>query len=309
MEKVLTVIQVIAPIFLTMCLGMFARRRNILASVEIEGIQRFVVKFCLPCLVFRSCVTADITPQALSSMALLPPIQILGILWAFRARKKLFPYHNLPFLYVCKETGMLGIPLFMILFGSEQAYRMGVLDLTQAPLAFMIIGILSSDSDANVSAKAVIRQIVTSPLILLGVLGMVLNLSGIWDVVTSAGVAGIVEDCVSFLSEPVSAVMLFCVGYNFTMNKDSRTDVFKLSAIHIGYFALAGVVVQGALFLVPGVDALTRWAAALYFLLPASYLTPGLGREQKDFTVASGVASVTTVFTLMVFCVFAALVV
>ena len=36
---------------------------------------------------------------------------------------------------------MLGIPLFMILFGAENAFYMGVLDLAQAPVAFATIGI------------------------------------------------------------------------------------------------------------------------------------------------------------------------
>ena len=307
MEKVLSVIQVLAPIFLAVGMGIFARNRNALAPAEIEGIQRFVVKFCLPCLIFRSCLTADITAQTISSMLLLPPIQIVGVLWAFRARRKRFPYHNLPFLYVCKETGMMGIPLFMILFGQSQAYRMGILDIAQAPISFVIIGILSADSGTGTSSKAVLKKIVTSPLMILGVLGMVLNVTGVWSAVEIAGFSGIVLDSISFLSEPVSAVMLFCVGYNFTLNKESCGEVLGLSAIHVGYFALAGVAVQGLLCFVPGVDAMTRWAAALYFLLPASYLTPGMGREQKDYKVASGVCSVTTILTLAVFCVFAAL--
>lgn len=308
MEKVMTVIQVIAPIFLTVCLGMFARKRNVLASGEIEGIQRFIVKFCLPCLVFRSCVTAEITSQALSSMLMVPLFQSIGILWGYWARKRKYSYHNLPFLFGCKETGMLGIPLFMVLFGQEQAYRMGVLDLAQAPLAFLMIGILSADPGESASPKAVLKQIITSPLIILATLAVTLNLSGLWTVIEGVGVGDIVVECVSFLSEPVSAVMLFCVGYNFTLNKDSRAEVFRLTALHVGYFALAGVAVQGVLCLVPGVDAMTRWAAALYFLLPCSYLAPGLGREQKDFTVASGMCSVTTVLSLAVFCVMAAVV-
>lgn len=308
MDKVMTVIQVIAPIFLAVSLGVFARKRQSLAPREIEGIQRMIVKFCLPCLVFRSCVTADITTQALSSMILIPVIQGAGILWGFWARKKWFSYHNLPFLYGCKETGMMGIPLFMILFGETQAYRMGVLDLAQAPLAFLIIGILSADPGEGTSAKAVGKQIVSSPLILLGVLGIVLNLTGVWDVAETIGIGQVVVECVSFLSEPVSAVMLFCVGYNFVLNRESRGEIFRLSAIHVLYYGLAGALVQGILCLVPGVDTMTRWAAALYFLLPTSFLSPGLGKEQRDYTVASGICSVTTLICLAAFCVIASVV-
>ena len=62
----------------------------------------------------------------------------------------------------------------------------------------------------------------------------------------------------------------------------------------------------GALFLLPNVDSLTRWAVLLYCALPGSYLSPGLGRSAEDATMASGVCSVLTATCLAVFCVMAA---
>ena len=55
-------------------------------------------------------------------------------------------------------------------------------------------------------------------------------------------------------------------------------------------------------------DAATRWAAVLYCVLPASYLAPGMGRNPRDYTLASGVCSVMTVVCLVAFCVMAAIV-
>ena len=74
---------------------------------------------------------------------------LLGALWAFRYGRKKFPYHNLPQLFCAQESGMLGIPLFMILFGADQAYRMGVLDLAQAVVAYPVIALLSADTGEN----------------------------------------------------------------------------------------------------------------------------------------------------------------
>jgi hypothetical protein len=68
-----------------------------------------------------------------------------------------------------------------------------------------------------------------------------------------------------------------------------------------------GIVCTG-LFLIPGVDAVSRWAAFLYVMLPASYLAPGLGRSQEDATVTSGVCSITTLITLAVFCLMAVMI-
>ena len=100
--------------------------------------------------------------------------------------------------------------------------------------------------------------------------------------------------------------MIFAVGYNFTLEKESRAVIFRVSALHFGYFAIWAVAIQGILCLIPGVDAMTRWALLLYTMLPASYLAPTLGRSREDFTMASGVCSLLTIPTLLVFCIMAA---
>ena len=102
--------------------------------------------------------------------------------------------------------------------------------------------------------------------------------------------------------------MIFAVGYNFSLEKGARDVIFKVSLGHFLYFALWGLAIQLILCLIPGVDALTRWALLLYTLLPASYLAPTLGRSQEDYTMASGVCSLLTIPALIVFCIMAAFV-
>ncbi len=305
MEKLITVAQVIAPIFAAVLLGILARKKQMLTAQEVRGLQQFVMKFGLPCVVFNSCLTADIGPETLSTMALVAPFMLAATLWAFRAGKKKFPYHNLPQLFCAQETGMLGIPLFMILFGSGQAYRMGILDLAQAPAAFPTIAILSADTGENPSPKEITKKVLTSPLLIMSVLGLTLNLTGIGAWMDTIGIGGIITECTGFLAEPVSAMMIFCVGYNFSLAKGNRAVIFKLSALHLVWTVAFGLVIQLALCLIPNVDALTRWSILMYSTLPASYLAPTLGRTEEDFTVASGVCSILTIVSLAVFCVMA----
>jgi len=309
MNRLLSAAEVIAPIFVTILLGMLARKKKMLSAEEVRGLQQFVMKFGLPCVIFNSCLTAQIGVQALSSMVLVVVAVLLSTFWAFRARKKQFAYHNLPQLFTAQETGMLGIPLFMILFGVDQAYRMGVLDLAQAVTAYPVIAILSTNAGQNPSVAQIVKKVLTSPLLIMSLLGLTLNLTGIGAWMNGIGVGGILTESTSFLSQPISAMMIFSVGYNFSLKKDNRADIFKIAAIHFGYFAVVCVLMQAALFLIPGVDGLTRWALLLYCMLPASYLAPTLGRAEKDFAMASGVCSVLTVVTMVVFCAMAAFVV
>ena len=74
---------------------------------------------------------------------------------------------------------MLGVPLIMVLFGTAQSYRMGVLDLAQAVISIPSITILSANPQETPSPAKIIRSILTSPLLIFSLLGLVLNLTGI----------------------------------------------------------------------------------------------------------------------------------
>ena len=304
----MTIAQVIAPIFAAVALGIIARRKKLMDEAGVRGMQQFVMKFGLPCVIFNSCLTADIGVESLTSMALVIPSVLLGTLWAFRARKSRFPYHNLPQLFTAQETGMLGIPLFMILFGADQAYRMGVLDLAQAVTAYPTIAILSAATSENPSPKAILKNVLTSPLLIMSALGLTLNISGIGDWMEGIGIRSVITECTAFLAQPISAMMIFSVGYNFSLEKGNRKAIFQISAGHFLYFAIFGLLIQGILLLMPNVDAQTRWALLLYTTLPASYLAPTLGRTKEDFTMASGVCSLLTIPALAVFCIIASFV-
>lgn len=306
MEKVITVAQVIVPIFVAVLLGLIAKRRKLLTPEQVQGLQQFALKFGMPCVVFTSCLTADMGVESLSSMGLVLGFVLLSTVLSFTVLKKRYSYHNLPMLFCAQETGMLGIPLFIILFGTAQAYRMGVLDLIQAVAAYPVIAILSTDTGEHPTAKEILKKVFTSPLMIMSLLGLFLNLSGIGGWLTRIGVGGIITASTSFLSQPISALMIFSVGYNFSLAKECRKPVLEIAGIHFGMFALFAVLIQGALLLLPNVDSLTRWATLLYCALPASYLAPGLGRNTREYTMASGVCSVLTATCLIVFCVIAA---
>ena len=96
MDKILNIAQVIAPILAAVVLGMVARRREIMTAQDVRGLQQFVMKFGLPCVIFNSCLTADIGAESLTSMVLVIPSVLFGTLWAFRTRKKPCPTTTCP---------------------------------------------------------------------------------------------------------------------------------------------------------------------------------------------------------------------
>lgn len=306
MTQLVAIAKVVLPILICAALGIFARKKEILSEEHNVGIQRFVLKFCVPCVLFNSCLDAAVTSQTLLSMALLIPLLVVCFVVSLRLRKKALPYHSLPLLLTAHETGMLGIPLFIILFGVENAFHMGVLDIAQAFIAVPIITLVSADMGKG-SVKEMLRGIFTSPILIMGVLGFVLGLSGAMAWLDSLGIGLVIREVTSFMAAPVSAAMLFCIGYNFVLTKDNRAAVMRTALVYLVMSAALCLVMQVVLGLVGEVNRLTRMAVLLYALLPGSYLAPGLGRSEADHRVLSGACSLLTLVTMVGFCVLAIL--
>lgn len=308
MDKIIQVLQIVVPIFVTIGLGVLAKRKNTLSQEACRGLQDFVMKFCLPCVLFNSCLTGNFGMESLTAMGLVMPLVLLSSLWSFWMRKKKYPYHNLPQLFSAQETGMLGIPLFMTLFGTAQAYRMGVLDVAQSIVAIPVIAILSADTGKNPSVGYVVKQVFRSPLLLMSLLGLTLNLTGAIDVLDFVGIAGVITETTGFLAQPVSTVILFCVGYNFSLGQGNRKHIFQICGLHVGVFTVFCLIIQGILCLMTSVDVETRWSILLFCALPGSYLATGLGKTKEESTLAAGVCSLLTVVGLVVFCIMAVIV-
>ena len=308
MEKAISLLEIVVPILVSIVLGVLARKKNIITAEQNRGVQQFVLKFCIPCVLFNSCLEARIGAESLTTMVMVLPVLLLGSLWAFRARKRAYPYHNMPMLFAAHETGMLGLPLCMILFGAGQAYRMGIMDMTQGLVSIPVMVILSADTQTSPRLADIAKKVLLSPMLIMSALGFALGLSGAGDWLNGIGVGGIITKTTSFLAQPVSAAMLFSIGFNFSLDSQNRKEIFKISAICVCFAVVACLLMQGVLFLVPNVDAVTRWVVLLYCLLPASYLAPGLSRNEREGVVASGVCSVMTMVTLIGFCVMAALI-
>ena len=305
MDKYLNVALIIVPILFAASMGVLARARRMLTQEQIVGLQQFVIRLGLPCLLFNSCLTAQISSESLGTMGIIVFFDLVAALWAFRGGKKLFPYHNLPMLNCAKETGMLGVPLTIILFGSVQAYRMGVLDLAQGLVSIPVLSILAADAGSNPSVRNLLKKIFTSPMLVCSLLGLMLNLLGIRQFLESVNLLPLITESTLFLGEPVSALMLFCVGYNFSFAREDRGAIFRVSGLHLALHGSFAILAQLILCLFPNVDPLTRWVVLLYYCLPGSYLAPALGRTEKEQSVISSACSLLTLVTLTVFCIIA----
>ena len=84
MKNVLSLLEILIPIVVCLGLGMLARSKEMLTQEQNRGVQQFVLKFCIPCVLFNSCLQAQIGPQNLTTMAMLLPVS-----WAAKSMGRL----------------------------------------------------------------------------------------------------------------------------------------------------------------------------------------------------------------------------
>ncbi|MBR4038921.1 MAG: hypothetical protein IKJ11_02350 [Clostridia bacterium] len=305
MEKWSAVAQVVAPIFAAVFIGIWARRKSLLTLKEVKGLQQYVMNFGVPCVLFNSCLGAAMSAESAASFAMVFPTILLSMLFAFFVLRKKMPYHNLPMLFAAQESGMLGIPLYLTLFGAAHVFKMGVLDLAQSPVSIATLSILAADTGENPTPGAIAGKVLRSPMLLMSAAGLLLNVSGAKVILDQAGLLDVLTAVTEFIAQPVSALMLFSVGFSLSLSERNRSVIMRLSAIHFILLAGAGLFMQGIMLLIPHVEAETRWAILMYTTLPGSYIATTLGRTQEETEIASGVCSLLTIVSLAVFCMIA----
>ena len=78
MEKWSAVARIVVPIFTAVALGALSRKKKLLTLEENRGLQDFVVKFGLPCVLFNSTITATVGTEAILPMGLLLVLMLMG---------------------------------------------------------------------------------------------------------------------------------------------------------------------------------------------------------------------------------------
>lgn len=305
MPMLMEVLEVILPILAPILLGAVLRRKQTISYEGISGMETFVMRYGIPCMLFHAYLTCSFSREVVAGMAAVFCLTLALAVLAFRMRRTArWNYHNLPMLFSITEGG-LGVPLFLILFGLEQTFRIASLDLAQTLIGVPIISILSADEASQVRGKDILRRIASVPVAIAMVLGLAMNFSGLGAALEPSGVTSLITAVTSAIAEPVSALMLLCVGYEFQISKENRRNVLQMTGCFLGVRIVFCAAIQGLLCLLPSVQPITRWAVLLFCFLPPSYLSVNLGRTQRDNAFAASVCSISTFATLVVFCIIA----
>lgn len=186
MNNLIFSINVVLPLFLTMCLGTFLRKINIFDKVFLKKSNTFVFKALLPTLLFKNIYTSKIADVFDGKVVFFSVIIIFTLIMLLVVTVPKFEKEN-------KNRGVLiqgmfrsnfvlfGIPLATNIAGNEGAVITAMLIAIVIPIYnFSCVVILNVYSKENLDYRETLKDIAKNPLIiasLAGILVSVLNIN------------------------------------------------------------------------------------------------------------------------------------
>lgn len=304
MSVLIKVIETALPVMLTLLIGMFCREKQFLSREGVDALKKVVINITLPAVLVNAFATAEYSLSSLAIPVLVFLLCCLGLVVG-KFLAKIFGLGKLPaYLATGFEAGMLGYALFALLFPEDSASNFAILDLGQTLFVFTLYKALLSGKSGR---QAVVKDIVTSPIIWAITAGVLLGATGLYGLMGKIGVSGILDSVTSFISAPTGMIILMAVGYDLDLKEIRWKETGRFIALRlISMAVLLGILLLVNRFVLDGV--IHVGAAVLLFLLPPPYVLPIFSDEEDQRARLSSAISALTLVTMILFAVMAVVV-
>ncbi len=294
------------PVFAMLALGFVSRIMGWVTPEQKAGANDILFGILFPVLIFNLLATAQLSmsvlPLILYVLAMyMVAILVIGPLTAkFTGEKNA---HFSKFLLATSEGGNVALPLFLsVVAGASNTV---IYDIASTVIAFIVVPIMvARAASGGASAGKLLVSIVTNPFIIAVALGILLNLTGLYGALLASPFGAPWSATISMITSPIVGLILFCLGYDLKVDKDTLGPILKLGAVRLAW----GAVILVGLFLFFGsLMAQREWliASLLYFTCPTGFgLAPMLmplyrSKDEAGFT--SAFMSIYIIVTLVMY--------
>ncbi len=263
----------ILPILLLFVLGFILQRSKSFSEPTIAGIKRIVSDLALPALMFQAFSNVEIESRYLLLVITIFAVCLVMVFLGKALAKPLgmsSPYF--PLMMGGFEMGMLGYALFISVYGIEHLGKLALVDLGQVLFVFFVLmAFLIKERDGVHNAKVLLRQFLTSPVIIAIFLGIIVSLVG-KDIEPNPLTLALAEfiDLLAQLTVPLIAIS---IGYGIHIKRDGLAMAFKTILVRKVLLVAFALMINH--FLVDkllGMSAIYRYAVLLMFLTPPPFI-------------------------------------
>ncbi|MFT6023451.1 MAG: putative permease [Ascidiaceihabitans sp.] len=280
MNLVVTVLEIVAPVFLLAAVGFTWVKLGF--EYRIEFVTRLAMTLAVPCLVFVALMQADMDPSAIANLSLATLVAYAGVTIAFWVLVWVTGLNRRTYLapLIFGNTGNLGLPLAIFAFGDK--------GLSSAVVVFAIMAVLSFTIGIwLVSGSGSPKKVLGEPMVGATILGAIFLWQG-WETPT------FLTNTLSLIGQMAIPIMLITLGVAVArLNPQGMLRATVLSLIKV---VVCFAIAWGAATLFQ-LDKISFAVLVVQVATPVAVTSYMLA--EKYGADAQGVAGLVVVSTLM----------
>ena len=294
------------PVFFMLALGWASRQFGWVSAESKAGANTVLFDLLFPILIFNLMATANLDLSVLPIVGYVFAMYLL-VLFVVGPRTARFTgperAHFSKYLLSCHEGGNVALPLYLSIVGASS--NTVIFDLAGTATCFIVLPIMiARESAKGASGSSILRSIVTSPFIIAVVLGLVLNLTGLYGALLASPFGDAWTATISMATSPIVALILFCLGYDLTVDKETVAPILRLGAVRLAWSVL---IILGffVLFHSRMADHEFLMAVLIYFMCPTGFgmapLLQPLYKNKSEAGFTSAFMSLYIIVTLIAY--------
>lgn len=294
------------PVFFMLALGFASRILGWVSPEQKAGANSILFDLLFPILIFNLLASADLDVSVLPVVGYVFVMYLLAMLVVgpltarFTGRERA---HFSKYLLSTSEGGNVALPLYLSIVGASS--NTVIFDLAGTVTCFIVIPIMVARETASGSSAAdLVRNIVTNPFIIAVALGLFLNITGLYGLIVASAFGPAWTATISMATSPIVALILFCLGYDLNVDKDTLAPLLRLGAVRLAWHVL---IILGFFLVFSGrmADREFLIAVLIYFMCPTGFgmapLLQPLYKSDRDSGFTSAFMSLYIIVTLIVY--------
>jgi len=302
MNHISQTLTVIVPVLMVIFLGYFSKKLNLIKDQGIEGMRFFITSIALPAAMFKAIASMEMSSTVWICCGIIFCMVSLVMFIGFLLTK-IFPKLNgmLPFLITCFEAGMLGYPLYTLLFGIEKLSYAIIIALGSDLFVFTIYTTLLKRKEGNTNLIETLKGMLKSPIFISIVLGLIFSTTNIYFKFEGSMLITTLFSVFNFLGQPIACVMLFVIGSTISFSKKNIVQEILICLIRLALMGLMAYLAIQILDNIITLDKYFKTAILLLFFLPGPYMLPIFSENESNRSFTSTVLSLNLVFSMIAF--------
>ncbi len=225
------ILEIVVPVFFLIALGYVLKRKKIISDSGIASIKNIAVNVFLPAIAFNVLINGKFGKSSL----VLIGTEIVVLFAAYGAGffcKRFFDRSvqgYVPLAVTTFEGGMFGWAMISILVGAENLFYIIPMDMMNGIFCFTIMATsLKILAGSKMTIGETVKSFFTSPLILAVIAGFIGCAFQLGTKINDSAFSEVYRQCIRWLTEPLSPVILLCIGSGLEFNRRIFAKGIKL---------------------------------------------------------------------------------